>query len=806
MKTETATLTTHSQVPFGQKIAFGMGMLANQMFPAILGIFMVVLIQNLGFPGWMLGIIYFLPRVFDSITDPIMGFISDNTKSRWGRRRQYVFIGAIIMGISFIIMWQLYKEDGVQFNFIYFLLWSFVFYLGLTIFSVPYVAMGYEMSDDFHERTNIMAVSQWIGQWAWVIAPWFWVIMYDPAWFPTAEAATRQLAFWVGIPCMLCAMIPAFFIKSESTLNENYSPLTISNIGGSLKEILAGFKEAFQSAPFRKLCISTFFIFNAFNTVAAFSFFIVVHYLFRGDAEAAGIWTPLFGSLGAVVTTFIVIPIVAKMSKSMGKKNAFLLSQGISIIGYILLWFLFIPGKPYMFIFALPFFSFGIGSLFTLMMSMTSDVIDLDELQSGKRREGVFGAIYWWMVKFGLAIAGALSGIILDVVGFNADISPQSEATLIGLRAFYSGVPILGTLIAITVMWNYDVDEARAREVSAELVRRKAKPTGSSYYKGIKLDLLESAVLAFDSSVSTDFSQKSKEEIRSLFIQSLNSQVHGFCFSPYLEHQIIGDILSEMQIRQRMQVIQPYTQWVRSFSCTEGNEFIPIVAKKQGLKTLAGAWISNDKANNELEINNLIELAQAGHVDIAAVGNEVLLRGELPIEELIAYIKNVKTALPDLPIGCVDTYYQFDKYPELVEICDVVLANCYPFWEGYDIKEASTYLQRMYAFVEKAAKGKQVIITETGWPSQGNPVHQAVPSRANVMQYFIDLNKWSKKHNVPLFYFSSFDEAWKVHHEGDIGQRWGIWDKNEQLKYKAPQPPRGESLTSPQSSPQGKVG
>ncbi len=171
--------TTTNKVPFGQKVAFGVGMLANQMFPAALGIFMVVLVQDLGFPGWMWGVIYFFPRIFDSITDPIMGFISDNTKSRWGRRRQYVFIGAIIMGISFIIMWQLYRADGVDYNFTYFMIWSFVFYLGLTIFSVPYVAMGYEMSNDFHERTNIMAVAQWIGQWAWVIAPWFWVIMYD---------------------------------------------------------------------------------------------------------------------------------------------------------------------------------------------------------------------------------------------------------------------------------------------------------------------------------------------------------------------------------------------------------------------------------------------------------------------------------------------------------------------------------------------------------------------------------------------------------------------------------------------------
>ena len=370
-------------------------------------------------------------------------------------------------------MWQLYRGNPLDYNFAYFLFWSLVFYLGLTIFSVPYVAMGYEMSNDFHERTNIMAVAQWIGQWSWVIAPWFWVIMYDPNWFESADTAVRELAVWVGIGCAICAMVPALFIKSKPTLDQNYAPLTIKNIGGSLLEIGNGFKEAFKSKPFRKLCVATFFIFNSFNTVAGFTFFIIVYYLFAGDAAAAGIWPTLFGSIGALVTTFLVIPIVTKMSKKMGKKKAFLISQSVSIIGYIMFWFLFIPGKPYMFLFALPFFSFGIGGLFTIMMSMTADVIDLDELNTGKRREGIFGAIYWWMVKVGFGIAGGLTGLILSIVGFDAAFEVQSESALIGLRLFFSGFPIFGTIIALWVMWNYDVSEEKANEIRLALEKRK---------------------------------------------------------------------------------------------------------------------------------------------------------------------------------------------------------------------------------------------------------------------------------------------------------------------------------------------
>jgi GPH family glycoside/pentoside/hexuronide:cation symporter len=776
--------TTH-KVHFGQKVAFGLGMLANQMFPAALGIFMVVLVQNLGFPTWMWGVLFFLPRVFDSITDPIMGFISDNTKSVWGRRRQYVLIGAVMMGVSFSLMWQLYEVDSLSYNFTYFLLWSLVFYLGLTIFSVPYVAMGYEMSDNFHERTDIMAVAQWIGQWAWVIAPWFWVIMYDPSWFENGAVATRTIAIWVGVICAILAMVPALFIKSKSTLDDDsLTPLTMKTIGGSIKQIKDNFKEAFKIEDFKKLCFSTFLIFNAFNTVAGFSFFIVVYYLFNGDASAAGLWPTLLGSIGALVTTFLVIPIVAKMSKTLGKKKAFLWSQGISVVGYIMLWFLFVPGKPYLFLIALPFFSFGIGSLFTLMMSMTSDVIDIDELNTGKRREGVFGAIYWWMVKFGFAIAGLLTGVIMSLVGFVPD-AVNSESAITGIRLFYSGLPIAGTLGAMYIMRNYHLTEARSLEISAELALRKkpvSKPISSSYYALNKLQSMGAfeGTLRYPTDVKSDIKTI---ELAADFKATLNAGLHGICFSPYREGQDVRDTLTGTQIDQRMEVIAPYTRWIRSFSTTKGNELTPLSARSKGIKTMVGAWISGDKAQNDLEIQNLIEQAKKGMVDIAVVGNEVLLREELTLDELLFYVRKVKTAVPDIQVGYVDAYYQFVENPLLVEECDVILANCYPFWEGCDIDNATAYLNEMHNIALSVAKGKPVIVTETGWPNQGNDNQNAAPSKTNAMKYFVNATNWAKDKGVDTFYFSSFDESWKVRQEGEVGARWGLWDKNENLKY-----------------------
>jgi glycoside/pentoside/hexuronide:cation symporter, GPH family len=465
--------TLEDRIPLGQKVAFGIGMLGNQMFPAALSIFMVVLVQGLGMDPMLWGILFFLPRMFDALTDPIMGFITDNTRSRWGRRRPYIFVGAIIAGLSFILMWQINPDNSQIYNFIYFLITSLVFYLGLTIFSTPYVAMGYEMSNDFHERTRLMAVAQWIGQWAWVIVPWFWVVIYDQNIFASAATGARILSIWVGAFCLVLAIVPAVFCKTQPVRPENMQELSKKNIADNFDSLIRGFIDTFKCRPFRKLCIATFLVFNAFNTVAGFSWFIIVYYMNQGDPAVAGTWPAWFGTISALSTCFLVIPIITFISQKIGKKNTFLVSQAVSLVGYSLFWWCFQPAKPLMMFIPLPLFAFGIGGLFTLMMSMTADVCDLDELKIGSRREGTFAAIYWWMVKFGLAIAGLLSGLILKVVGFDQTIAVQSPEALVGLRLAYIIVPAAGTLLAMFVMRNYDLSEQKAHDIRVELEKRR---------------------------------------------------------------------------------------------------------------------------------------------------------------------------------------------------------------------------------------------------------------------------------------------------------------------------------------------
>lgn len=281
-----------------------------------------------------------------------------------------------------------------------------------------------------------------------------------------------------------------------------------------------------------------------------------------------------------------------------------------------------------------------------------------------------------------------------------------------------------------------------------------------------------------------DFVAKSPVEIKSLFHEVLENGMHGICFSLYEDGQKPGDSISEEQVRRRMKIIAPYTKWVRSFSCTEGNEFIPMIAREFGIKTLVGAWLGDDAEKNENEIEALIQLSKEGFVDIAAVGNEVMYRKDLTEDELLDFIATVKAAIPEhIPVGYVDAYYEFTIKPRITEACDVILTNCYPYWEGSTIEYSLAHMKNMFYQASGAGFGKKVIITETGWPSKGESFRESHPSEENAMKYFINSQLWSKEANIDIFYFSSFDESWKVGAEGEVGAYWGIWDKNEKLKY-----------------------
>ncbi len=465
------------RVPIVQKAAFGAGHLVNNLMPGALGIFMFFLLTAFGMDPFLAGLLGGLPRLFDAITDPIMGFISDNTKSRFGRRRPYIFVGAIVSGVLFAVLWQLDAENSQMYNFWYFLGFSLLYLIGNTIFATPLIGLGYEMTSDYNERTRLMAFSQVLGQVAWMIVPWFWVIIANPNLFDTQAEGVRTLSVIVAGIGIVLGVLPAIFCKGiDSSKMENRKELTFRTIFSNLKDLLNGIIQVSKNKPFMRLCGATFLVFNGFQMVASFSYFIIVFYMFNGDYGLAGNWPAWFSTVSAIVTAFLVIPVISAIASRIGKRKAFIISTALSIVGYALKWWGFNPANPWLIFLPIPLMSFGIGGLFTLMMSMTADVCDLDELNNGMpRKEGTFGAIYWWMVKLGQALALVLGGLVLKVVGFDQNVSLQAAETITRLRIADIAIPAFTALLAIVVMLKYDLTEEKAREIKETLESRRGK-------------------------------------------------------------------------------------------------------------------------------------------------------------------------------------------------------------------------------------------------------------------------------------------------------------------------------------------
>ncbi|WP_297868565.1 MFS transporter [uncultured Flavobacterium sp.] len=491
---------TVEKIPLSQKAAFGAGHLVNNLLPGALGVFSFFLITAFGIEPAIAGLLSAIPRFFDALTDPIMGFISDNTTSKWGRRRPYIFMGAILSAILFVVQWQMWEDNGSTYNFWYFLFFSILFIFANTIFSTPLIGFGYEMSSDTKERTRLMGIANSVGQVSWMIVPIFWVLIANKDLFDTQADGVRTLSIFVGFACFLFGILPAIFCKENDVSDANSKAnLTFKDLVVNMKILWSTMKNMTKNIPFMRLCGATFLVFNGFQMVASFSYFIIVFYMYKGSYEMAGTVPAIFSILGSFLTAILIIPIVSWMANKFGKRNAFIISTFLSIIGYLLKWWGFVVvdeqttvlfndvvlqvgvvkfslEMPLILLLPIPLMAFGLGGLFTLMMSMTADVCDLDELRNGlPRREGTFGAMYWWMVKIGQSIALALGGLVLSMVGFDAKSSIQAAQTMHDLRIADIIIPSVTAGLAVLIMWNYNLNEDQVSKIKKELEEKRSE-------------------------------------------------------------------------------------------------------------------------------------------------------------------------------------------------------------------------------------------------------------------------------------------------------------------------------------------
>lgn len=478
------------RISMPHKLVYGFGGFVNNLLAAASGGMVIVLNLGLGMSPALVGLLGALPRLTDALTDPLMGYISDHTRTKWGRRRPYIFVGAIAAGLIFALMWQLPEGRSEGFYFWYFLGVSLIFYLAYTVFATPWVALGFELTPDYHERTRLMGVQNFFSQLAYVVSPWFLLFMQYEGFFDNMVDGAAGLAILVGLFTAGVGVLPAIFLREpyradaaahlyeEERKDRRKRRTEKSPLVDSLLDFFKGFAATLRFRPFLKLCAATFLVFNGFMLISSFQFYVIIYYVFGGDKVLGAEYVGYSGTISAV-STFVIIVIVTWMATKIGKRRAFFVATGISVLGYGLKWFCYNPKYPMLLLLPAPLMAFGLGGLFTLMGSMIADVVDLDELQTNERREGMFGSIYWWVVKLGMAAALAGGGVLLEMTGFDVALEgAQSDRTLFLMRFFDVVVPMIASVAAIWIVARYEITEDKAHEVRDELERRRGAVTG----------------------------------------------------------------------------------------------------------------------------------------------------------------------------------------------------------------------------------------------------------------------------------------------------------------------------------------
>ena len=461
------TTSPEDRIPIFQKAMYSIGALVNQMQAAAISAMVLVLNLGLGMNPVLVGLVGTIPRLLDAFTDPLIGYVSDNSRAKYGRRRPFMFFGALISGVLFALMFQLHKENSEIFNFWYFLVIQCLFVVSFAFFAIPWIALGFEMSPDYHERTRLQGIGNTIAQIAWLISPWLFKFMYTTK---DVVQGARVLAVVFGVFIAVGGILPAIFNKEFFTNPPKTEKKHV------MKDFFSGCSIALRNRPFVKLCLMTFLIFNGFMLASAFTSYVIFFYDFGGDYGQGGTLLGWFGTVTALSNFLFVIPLITWIATKIGKRNTFLITIPISIVGYALKWVGYNPHHPYLLLIAAPFIAFGLGSVFTIVSSMLADVCDLDEIQTGQRREGTFGAIYWWMVKLGQAAASLISGILLNATGFNVALGAhQTTHALLFMRLCDIGIPIAASLAAIYIIMTFEVTEDKAYEIRKQLEARRGK-------------------------------------------------------------------------------------------------------------------------------------------------------------------------------------------------------------------------------------------------------------------------------------------------------------------------------------------
>ena len=470
---KTELVKKEDKVPFLKKLAYAAGGPVD-----ILGVWVMVSIAyqvfnfELKMTPTQVAIILMSLRLWDGIADPIMGWISDNYRSKWGRRRPFILIGAILAGLTYPLIWWFPTDMSSVQIMIWVIGFGILFYSCFTIWAMPYQSMLMEMTPDYNERTRVAEIRGYFQTAAGFLNGWMWWISMLPIFFVNGEASPvygmRFLSIGIGILILILGVIPSIFVKEryyESELVKNQNKV----------KLITSLKETFSNKPFIILCLLTLFFLLGTSIFDSYGRFVGTYYVLGGDWNEGSKFAG-YGTFIYMIFSFIFIPIFRSLSEKIGKPNVLLISIFLVLIAVSTTWWTFTPENPWLMLTNTAFIGAGYAGLWLMIPSMQVDVVDYDELKTGERREGSYASIFSWVLKLSFVIGFLISGPVIEMTGFDANLNAnQKEGVYEIMRIGYITIPIFSLIIAIILLKLFPITKNKASEIRYKLETRRGK-------------------------------------------------------------------------------------------------------------------------------------------------------------------------------------------------------------------------------------------------------------------------------------------------------------------------------------------
>ena len=460
-KTNHVSLTT--------RVSWGLGGWAdNFIFQVLIILALPIYNIELGIDPLWVGFALLVPRLFDALTDPLMGNISDNTRSSLGRRRPWIAVGASMSALLLPLLWMPPFNGDVAII-LYFAVISTIYALTYTMFVVPYTALGFELTEDYDERTRVMSWRMYVGLVAGLCIPNLYAWCQSDLFGGDILNGARWVTFFVAITVLITGCLPALFCR-ENANNQRQKKIKLG------KAIL----ETAKDGPFRLLLSGYVIVITGLLTSAALALYVNIYHVFDGDKKLAAEVSALGGMLG-VIGAYLGVRLTTIISAKTSKQHTMIGGLAIALISVFSMSFTMQPGFEIVEILsfkfhlqAISFFFYGMGqqSCWLLIDSMTADICDEDELRTGLRREGMFGAVKSLALKAGVAVTGLTGGLVIKLAGASdasQGLDPEVAQTL---KTLFITIQSLGLMAGMLVFIFYPITRAKSEETRQILNER----------------------------------------------------------------------------------------------------------------------------------------------------------------------------------------------------------------------------------------------------------------------------------------------------------------------------------------------